>query len=152
MFKGWLFNLVGIVFAGAILDMVLPEGKTNQFIKHVFSVFVLYVIILPISTLSLGFKNANTSSSNLIYFNNLEKIANLQNEINANLLNEGIENCNLIINANYFEEDCVVNSVFVDFVNVKYGSHLTDSKAREIITLHIVSKTNIDVEDIVFYG
>ena len=33
MFKSWLLNVVGIVFAGAILDMVMPDGKTNKFIN-----------------------------------------------------------------------------------------------------------------------
>ena len=152
MFKSWLLNVVGIVFAGAILDMVMPDGKTNKFIKHVFSVFVLYVIISPILSLKFDLQDVSGTSSNLLYFNNFEKIESLQDELCSDFESSGIQNCNLIINANYFDENCSVSSVYVDIVNAEYGSNLSVNEVKEIIVSHIVNKLNVGVEDIVFYG
>ncbi len=35
--RGWILSIVGIVFIGVILDIILPDGKTSKYIKHIFS-------------------------------------------------------------------------------------------------------------------
>ena len=38
--KSWILNIVGIVFIGVIIEIILPDGKSNTFIKHIFNIFM----------------------------------------------------------------------------------------------------------------
>lgn len=44
----WLLSIVGIVFLGVMVDIISPSGKTNAFIKSIFAIFLIYVVITPI--------------------------------------------------------------------------------------------------------
>lgn len=44
----WLLSIVGIVFLGVMVDIIAPSGKTNTFIKSIFAIFLIYVVITPI--------------------------------------------------------------------------------------------------------
>lgn len=44
----WLLSIVGIVFLGVMVDIIAPSGKTNAFIKSIFAIFLIYVVITPI--------------------------------------------------------------------------------------------------------
>lgn len=46
--KEWLISIVGVVFLGVLVDIISPNGKTNNIIKCVFSLFVLIVIVTPV--------------------------------------------------------------------------------------------------------
>ena len=49
--SAWLMSIVGVVFLGVMIDIITPEGKTNAFIKSIFAVFVVYIIVSPIVTM-----------------------------------------------------------------------------------------------------
>lgn len=50
--SAYILSIVGVVFIEAVLDQILPEGKLSTIIRSVFAVFLLYIIIKPISMLS----------------------------------------------------------------------------------------------------
>lgn len=156
MINSWLLNIVGIVFVGVILDVVLPEGKTNVFIKHIFSVFMLFVIVSPIVDFATESLNINVNSSvidsNFIYSNNLEKISALEKSIAADIEESGLTNVSLIINGNIFNEILTFNSVYVDISNVKSKTELTINEIKSIISSKIQNKIDVLEEDIVYYG
>ena len=152
----WLLNIVGIVFIGVILDVVLPDGKTNQFIKHVFSVFMLFVVVSPVSNWVSSAFNVEVSSgvtdSNFLYVTNLEKINALEKDIVSEIESGGISNVSVIINGNVFEEVLTINSVYVDVSNAVSENNLTKSEVKDFVLDKILINVDVVKEDIVFYG
>ncbi len=152
----WLLNIVGIVFIGVILDVVLPDGKTNHFIKHVFSVFMLFVVVSPVSNWVSSAFNVEVSSgvtdSNFLYVTNLEKINALEKDIVSEIESGGISNVSVIINGNVFEEVLTINSVYVDVSNAVSENNLTRSEVKDFVLDKILINVDVVKEDIVFYG
>ena len=49
--KEWIMSITGIIVFGVLLDVVLPHGKTAKYIKGIFAVLVVYVIVSPLPKL-----------------------------------------------------------------------------------------------------
>ena len=70
---GYILSILGIVVAGVFIDIIIPSGTINKYIKSIYAIFVLAVIITPI----IKFFNDN-QGFNLEY---------QEYEINQNLIN-----------------------------------------------------------------
>lgn len=46
--KAWILSIVGVIFAGVIIEIIIPEGKTNAFIKSIFAIVFMYIIMSPV--------------------------------------------------------------------------------------------------------
>ena len=44
----WVLSIVGIVSIGVLLDIIIPEGEINKYIKGIFSIVTICVIIAPL--------------------------------------------------------------------------------------------------------
>ncbi len=154
--SGWLLNIIGIIFVGVLFEIILPDGKTNNFIKHVFTIFLLFTIISPISSFINNNFILNTDvdvvDENFIYVTNLNKISELEKTITNNLEKVGIKNVSVIINSNIFETDLIINSVYVDVTNKKLENNVSESEYKNEIKKIILKTVNVDSEDIIIYG
>lgn len=59
----WLMSIVGIVAAGVLLDIVLPEGDTAKYAKGVYALIVVLVLVAPISSLVAELKGIGSDTS-----------------------------------------------------------------------------------------
>ncbi len=154
--SGWLLNIIGIIFVGVLFEIILPDGKTNNFIKHVFTIFLLFTIISPISSFINNNFTLNTDvdvvDENFIYVTNLNKISELEKTITNNLEKVGIKNVSVILNSNIFETDLIINSVYVDVTNKKLENNVSESEYKNEIKKIILKTVNVDSEDIIIYG
>lgn len=57
----WLLALTGVILLSVLVDVLLPSGQTNKFIKGIFSILIIFVILTPI----LKLKNNDFSFSGL---------------------------------------------------------------------------------------
>ena len=46
---GWLIGIVGVVVIGVLIDVLMPEGEGNKYVKGVYALIVVLVIISPIA-------------------------------------------------------------------------------------------------------
>lgn len=44
----WLLALMGVVLLSVLVDILLPSGQTTKFIKGIFSIIIIMVIITPL--------------------------------------------------------------------------------------------------------
>lgn len=51
---GWLMGIVGVVAIGVLLDILLPSGEINKYIKGIFGIVVVFVIVAPLPKLLKG--------------------------------------------------------------------------------------------------
>ncbi len=46
--SGWIMGIVGVICLSVLVDILLPDGQTNKYIKGIFALITLYVIISPL--------------------------------------------------------------------------------------------------------
>ena len=46
--SGYILTILGIVLAGILIDIIVPTGKINKYIKSIFAIFVVAVILMPV--------------------------------------------------------------------------------------------------------
>lgn len=64
MFSSWVISITGIVLLGLVADVMLPEGKINKYIKSIFAIITVFVIVLPLPS----FFNSFSQTSD-VFFN-----------------------------------------------------------------------------------
>lgn len=154
---GWIINIIGMVFIGVILEVILPTGKTNAFIKMVFAIFLLYVIVMPLpkffnGTINLNNTNATVTDTNYLISLNLQKVSALENQIIKKLSEEGFEGVAVIVSSNIYSEQLEVNKIHVDLVNLVLKNKDKHININKEITNVITSIINIKEENILIYG
>ena len=151
--RGWILSIVGIVFIGVILDIILPDGKTSKYIKNIFSIFLLFVIVSPLTKLSVNKNWFNSDEinvdSNFIYETNIKKIEALTNRIKSQLETKGILNSQVVIYSNVFSEDLIITSVYVDLNNSNVN--LSDKTKKEVVDV-VTSILSISESEVMVYG
>lgn len=50
----WIAGIVGIVVVGVLIDILLPEGDSNKYIKGIYALIVVFIVISPIAKLANG--------------------------------------------------------------------------------------------------
>lgn len=155
--SGWLLNIVGMVFISVLLEIVLPSGKTNSFIKMVFGIFVLYVIVSPLpkifnKNINLLGTSASRVQTNFLITLNLDKISALEKNITEGLNEAGFKNVSVVVSANVYGEQFNVQKIYIDLINLvlnKSDKHININKEMYLVVLKYV---DILEEDVVFYG
>ena len=51
MFSTWIMSIVIIATVGVLIDVIIPEGEMDKYIKGIFSILVIFVIISPLPAL-----------------------------------------------------------------------------------------------------
>ncbi len=152
--KEWILSVVGIVFVCVLIEIIMPEGKLNSFIKQLFGLFVLFVVVNPIANF---LSNANTFvgsdvviDSNYIFNVNLNKVDELEKLIIEHLEIEGISNVGVVVNCNVFNEDFKVDSVYVDVTNSSHN--LNKEKLYSVVKNKVVKISGVGEGDVKIYG
>ncbi|MDE7208303.1 MAG: stage III sporulation protein AF [Clostridia bacterium] len=50
--SGWLIGIVGVVSLGVLIEVLLPEGENSKYIRGIFSIIVILLIIYPLPKLA----------------------------------------------------------------------------------------------------
>ena len=59
-FSTYLLSIVGISVAGILIEIIMPDGEMQKYVKGVFSIFLIFAIITPIPKLLRGSENVST--------------------------------------------------------------------------------------------
>ena len=91
-----------MVFLGVLLDVVLPEGDMNKFVKGVFAIIALFVIVSPVQKIFDAdfraedlFYNTTAGQIDKDFLNatNQQIKTQLEKTMVARLVDKGFENC-----------------------------------------------------------
>ncbi|MDE6189009.1 MAG: stage III sporulation protein AF [Clostridia bacterium] len=52
--SAWLIGIVGVVSLGVLIEIILPEGENSKYIRGIFSIIVIFVIVSPLPKLLKG--------------------------------------------------------------------------------------------------
>ena len=112
--KVWILNLVGLSLLGVLIEILLPNGTTNKYIKGVVSIMVVYVIIAPIISIFSDFKVGNIKNfitndfeidSNFVVDYNIESNKKEEHFIEEILFKEGFKNVKVKIVSNIISQE-----------------------------------------------
>lgn len=132
--SGWLIGIVGIVSLGVLIEILLPEGENSKYIRGIFSIIVIFVIISPLPKLAKGdFVKGFTAQTKEIaidetYYGNVKD--DMQTRIKDNL-REKLENAgyNDLSFDIQFDEDYVY---LIDKITV-YSKNMSESQWQELL-------------------
>ena len=155
--SGYILSVLGIVLAGVIIDVILPSGSINKYIKSIYAIFVVAVLINPVVkflTKGGGFKfqydeyNLNGNLLNYVYNNRVE---NLENKIETKLNDNGFKNIDIKINYSIKNNELTINSCTANLKNMVIDSDKQHINKYEFIKEAIKEHTNLTDEVIIFY-
>lgn len=157
-FSAWVLSIVGIVILTLIVDIILPEGQTNKYIKSVFAVITVFVIALPIPSLFNGdidiggvLKNEQAGVIDTAFIENLmqERAAVVKDELLKEYKTNGIDNVEVEISY----KDDVKFSIEKIFINVKNSVIVGSDKninIKEKVLSITINLLDISDENVVF--
>lgn len=153
----YILSVLGIVMAGIVIDIIIPSGDINKFIKSIFSIFVVAVIIAPIvnfvavkKDFSIKYVDYEVNEKLLLYINNQQvksKELAIENELNIN----GFKNVDIIINFSTKNSQLMLNSCSVNLQNLVIDKESQHINKYEFIIEVVSKETGLTNEVIMFY-
>lgn len=154
----YILALLGVIILGVIVDVLMPSGQLSSFIKTIYSVFVIFIIISPISNIiSTGFdissffnNSAVEVDGDLLYIIYDDAADELESYITTQCEDIGFYNIIADISVSTTLLNFSVESVIIDISNlviITDENHI--NKYDEIIEI-VTGVINIEEEDIVF--
>lgn len=145
----WLLGLVGITLLSVLVDILLPEGQTNKFIKGIFSILVVFTLITPIIKLknvdfdfsTIFAQNQISVSESFLQKANDREVEKLGESLESELSKNGIKIEKLVLNV----KDGNINNI--ENVSVK----TTQTEKSETIKEIISNRLSIDESLIIVY-
>ncbi len=152
----YILSVLGIVVAGIIIDVIIPSGSINKYIKSIYAIFVVAVLISPI----INFLNKNQGfnfkvdnyeiNESLINYINKQKVSELEDSIKTHLNNEGFSNVDIKIDFVLKNNELALNSCTVNLKNLAISSDKQHINKYEFIRKVVKEYTNLTDEGILF--
>ena len=161
--SSWIMSIAGIICLSVVIELLLPNGQMNKYIKSIFSFFIVLVIVLPLPKLLkkefdysnlFNYENSIKIDENYIYQLNLDRINKLKNDIEQETQKYGYKNVEIYINCSIYDNAMQIKSVYVDLKNLVITSnaeHNDIAKIRKHISSIIQGYINIDSE-VIYYN
>ena len=159
--SSYLLSVVGVVLLTVLIDLILPDGKINKYVKSVVAIVVVAVIISPVAKLvksDFDFSNLFTNSSyqvDEVILNELtnQNLQNYQSEWESNLEKLGYSGVHISIACAEKNGNQIIKYIYVDLCDLvinKNESHIDYyTKIKESVAKLV---SNIKEEQIVVYG
>jgi len=154
--SGYILSVLGIVVAGVIIDIIIPSGSVSKYIKSIYSIFVVAVLLMPL----IKFLNANQGfqltytdyelQENLINHIYTNKVSSLETEIENHLTNEGFSKIDIEIVFSIENNELVYNSCNINLKNLAITQDKQHINKYEFITDVVNSYTNLTNQEIKF--
>ena len=156
--SSWILSIAGVVVLSILLDLFLPEGKLNSYIKTIFNFVIILVVITPLPELFNKDFDTSTMFSNsqivlqedYIYQLNRDKLTMLETTIEDTLSNSGYKNIDVSISANIFVIEMKIETIFVDLSNLVIQQNDENINIKNEVVKCITSIISINKENIVF--
>lgn len=160
--SSWILSIAGIITLSILIELILPDGQINRYIKGVFSFVVVFVIISPVPKLLnkdfdysqiFNYGEEIQVDENYIYQLNLDKINSLKEDIEEKISSQGYKNVVIYINADIFENNLSFKSISVDLSSLVISNnaeHIDISKIKKHIVSIIKNHIEID-EEVIFF-
>ncbi|MBR2614049.1 MAG: hypothetical protein IKC71_00435 [Clostridia bacterium] len=133
--KAYLLEIVVVIFITCVSSLILSEGRLKFFIKSIYSIVLVLVIISPIVKnkgekvdFNLFSENEIVYDQNFLEYVDNKKIESLKDKIEEILLDFGVKNGQVII-----EKDIKTNEIKKIVIDLKNAVIENDNKHINIV-------------------
>ena len=161
MFSSWVISIVCVVLLGLVADIMLPEGQINKYVKSVFAIITIFVIVSPLPGLFNDFsQNTNdffTSNNEfvlnedflneVIYEKQKEKQALLKNVFEQN----GFNNVGIDIICDDQSVVFKIKYVQLDIKNVVIQNEDKNINIKDKLIELVYTAVGVKANEVVFY-
>lgn len=159
--SSWILSIAGIILLASLVELMLPIGAMNKYIKGIFAFIITLVILTPLPKLinqqidiSSFFESENIKiDTDYIYQLNLDKINSLQNDIKTEISNNGYKNVEVYISCDIFDNVFQIKFATIDLTRLVITSnaeHTNIMKIKQQITEIVKKHLNIGEDDIYY--
>lgn len=159
--SSWVLSIAGIVLISTLVELILPDGQMNKYIKGIMAFIIVFVIVSPIPRLIgkgenwsvFNFTNSINYDEETLNQINFEKIETIKNEIIMGSEKLGYKNIKVKVNAQTNNRKLKIKSIYVDLtqlVILTNAEHKDISKIKKDITTIIVKYVKIKEEDVLY--
>lgn len=157
--SGYLISIIGVVMLGVLVDLVLPSGQMNKFVKSMFGIFTILIIISPVPKLI----NSNFDFSSLFYnqasieidkdfleVTNRKIVEQLEKSIESSCEKSGYNNVKCEIESILVENKLVIEKVKINLDKLVISQNVVHINKYTEIEQAVQRVVNIEKERIVF--
>jgi len=138
--SSWIISIAGVICLSVLLELIIPDGQMNKYVKNIFSFVIILVIILPIPNLINNVNLDNLTSTN---YENIYLQENYLSKSNKNKLNAINEDLISYFNEAGYSEisiQSILNTseniddieIFVDLTNIVISENKMNKNILEI--------------------
>ena len=156
--SSYILSVVGVVFLGVLVDVIMPDGEMNKYVKGVFSLVALVVIISPVQKLF----NSDFSVENIFYDTTSIQIYNdfieatlkqmkmqYENILIAKLKDKGFENVDVEILAEMSNYEISIKKVILDISKMVINSNAEHINKYEDIKAIVLENFDVEESDVI---
>lgn len=153
----YILSILGIVLAGVIIEVIIPSGNINKYIKGVYSIFVVAVLISPVITFVSKAQDITVNytdyeiDSELIEYILTKRVENIENEMEIHLQQEGFSGIDIKLDYSLNNNEICYNSCTVNLENLAISADKQHINKYEFINEVVVGFTNLTYEEIKIY-
>ena len=154
----YILSIVGIVFLGVLVDVIMPNGEMNKYVKGVFSIIALFVIVSPVqkifdSNYDLGDTFYDTTAveidTDFLEATQKQMKISFQNSIEAKLCDEGFEGVEVEILCEMSNYELVIKKVIADVSKMVMNENIEHINNYAEIKTIIAKNLNMEESDVV---
>lgn len=160
-FSIWALSIIGIVMLGMLIDTIMPEGQTSKYIKSVFAIVTVFVIVSPIPKILKGDYDLSEIFGESMSFEidgefiesiNRQKVAALSSAAETALTAAGYVNVDFSVIHETKDSALVITRIFVDTGNAEYNGQALNTNSTNGIKDILCNIFGVKQEVISLYG
>ena len=156
--SSYILSVVGVVFLGVMVDVILPEGQMNKFVKGAFSLIALFVVLSPgVALLNNGFsinqvfEDSTTieADSDFVEATQKQMKAELENGLYSRLVSAGFSDIKVEILCEMSNSGLEIKKVILDISKMVINTNLPHINKYTEIKNVVTDYLNVEESDVV---
>ncbi len=155
--SGYILSILGIVICGIVIDIILPSGGINKYVKSIFSIFVVAVILSPLINFINSNKEINLNfeeyevQENITNYIFSERIRAIESSIENDLSENGFKNIDIKITYSVESNELIIISCEVFLENAEISPDKSHINKYEFISETVNKYSTLGNEEIKFH-
>ncbi len=151
--SGWVLSIVGIIIITVIVEITMPEGNINKYIKGILVLFTVFIMVSPLTKIDVF--NVLENGYDMVLDSDFlgditkQKIEEYETMLADKLSENGYKNVVIdIITQN--DETVEIVTIFVDLTKLVLNGNNQNINIYNNIKNIIKSVVEVEAEDIIF--
>lgn len=148
----YILSVLGIVVAGVFIDVIVPSGSINKYIKGIYSIFVVATLISPITKLINKDFNFNyaliQTDEKLLNYLYQHRADAMEKELISYFESEGFSNVDINLSYSISNDEIEYNTCEINLKNLVISADKQHINKYEFIKNTIKKATNLTDEEI----